>query len=37
MHKPQAWLKRGSVVAVEIEKLGRPINPITEGLAPDAR
>jgi len=36
MHKPPAWLKPGSTVEVEVEKLGRLINPITEGLAPDA-
>ena len=36
MHKPPAWLKPGSMVEVEIEKLGRPINPIAEGSAPDA-
>jgi 2,4-diketo-3-deoxy-L-fuconate hydrolase len=36
MHKPAAWLKPGSVVEVEIEKLGRLINPITEGPVTDA-
>lgn len=36
MHKPPAWLKPGSTVEVEVEKLGRLINPITEGPAPDA-
>ena len=36
MHKPPAWLKAGSIVEVEIDKLGGPINPITEGPAPDA-
>jgi hypothetical protein len=35
MHKPPACLKPGSIVEVEIE-LGGPINPITEGPAPDA-
>ena len=36
MHKPPAWLKPGSTVEVEVEKLGRLINPIAEGPAPDA-
>jgi 2-keto-4-pentenoate hydratase/2-oxohepta-3-ene-1,7-dioic acid hydratase in catechol pathway len=36
MYKPPAWLETGSIVEVEIEKLGRLINPITEGPAPDA-
>jgi 2,4-diketo-3-deoxy-L-fuconate hydrolase len=36
MHKPPAWLKPGSIVEVEIEKLGRLVNPITEGPAADA-
>jgi 2-keto-4-pentenoate hydratase/2-oxohepta-3-ene-1,7-dioic acid hydratase in catechol pathway len=36
MHKPPAWLKPGSIVEVEVENLGRLINPITEGPAPDA-
>jgi 2,4-diketo-3-deoxy-L-fuconate hydrolase len=36
MHKPPAWLKPGSLVEVEVENLGRLINPITEGPAPDA-
>ena len=36
MHKPPAWLNPGSIVEVEIEKVGRLINPITEGPAPDA-
>jgi 2,4-diketo-3-deoxy-L-fuconate hydrolase len=36
MHKPPAWLKPGSIVEVEVEKLGRLTNPITEGPAPDA-
>lgn len=36
MHKPPAWLKPGSIVEVEIDKLGRLVNPITEGSAPDA-
>jgi hypothetical protein len=34
MPKPPAWLKPGSIV--EVEKLGRLPNPITEGPAPDA-
>lgn len=37
MHKPPAWLKPGSLIEVEVEGLGRLINPITEGPAPDAR
>jgi 2-keto-4-pentenoate hydratase/2-oxohepta-3-ene-1,7-dioic acid hydratase in catechol pathway len=36
MHKPPAWLKLGSLVEVEVQNLGRLINPITEGPAPDA-
>jgi 2,4-didehydro-3-deoxy-L-rhamnonate hydrolase len=36
MHKPPAWLKPGSTVEVEVQGLGRLINPITEGPAPDA-
>jgi 2,4-diketo-3-deoxy-L-fuconate hydrolase len=36
MHNPPAWLKPGSIVEVDIEKLGRLTNPITEGLTPDA-
>ncbi|GAC1505397.1 MAG: fumarylacetoacetate hydrolase family protein [Bradyrhizobium sp.] len=36
MHKPPAWLKPGSIVEVEVENLGRLINPITEGPAPNA-
>jgi 2-keto-4-pentenoate hydratase/2-oxohepta-3-ene-1,7-dioic acid hydratase in catechol pathway len=36
MRKPPAWLKPGSIVEVGSEKLGRLINPITEGAAPDA-
>jgi 2,4-diketo-3-deoxy-L-fuconate hydrolase len=36
MHKPPAWLKPGSLVEVEVEGLGRLVNPITEGTAPDA-
>ncbi|MEA2892810.1 MAG: 2,4-didehydro-3-deoxy-L-rhamnonate hydrolase [Bradyrhizobium sp.] len=36
MHKPPAWLELGSIVEVEVEKLGRLVNPITEGPAPDA-
>jgi hypothetical protein len=36
MQKPSAWLEPRSIVEVEIEKLGRLINPVTEGPAPDA-
>ena len=36
MTKPPAWLELGSLVEVEVEKLGRLINPITEGPAHDA-
>jgi 2-keto-4-pentenoate hydratase/2-oxohepta-3-ene-1,7-dioic acid hydratase in catechol pathway len=36
MHKPPAWLKPGSTVEVEVEKLGRLVNPIIEGPAADA-
>ena len=36
MHKPPAWLKPGSQVEVEVENLGRLINPIIEGPAADA-
>ena len=36
MTKPPAWLEPGSIVEVDIEKLGRLVNPITEGPAPDA-
>lgn len=36
LHKPPAWLKPGSTVEVEVQGLGRLINPITEGPAPDA-
>jgi 2-keto-4-pentenoate hydratase/2-oxohepta-3-ene-1,7-dioic acid hydratase in catechol pathway len=36
LHKPPAWLKPGSIVEVEVQGLGRLINPITEGPAPDA-
>ena len=36
MHKPPAWLKPGSIVEVEVENLGRLVNSITEGPAPDA-
>jgi hypothetical protein len=36
MQKPPAWLELGSIVEVEIEKLGRLIIPINEGPAPDA-
>jgi 2,4-diketo-3-deoxy-L-fuconate hydrolase len=37
MQKPPACLEPGSIVEVEIEKLGRLIIPITEGPASDAR
>ena len=36
MHKPPAWLKPGATVTVEVEGLGRLVNPITEGPALDA-
>jgi 2-keto-4-pentenoate hydratase/2-oxohepta-3-ene-1,7-dioic acid hydratase in catechol pathway len=36
MQKPPAWLEPGSIVEVEIEKLGRLTNPITEGPTADA-
>jgi hypothetical protein len=36
MQKPSAWLEPRSIVEVEIKKIGRLINPITEGPAPDA-
>jgi 2,4-diketo-3-deoxy-L-fuconate hydrolase len=36
MHKPPAWLKPGSTLEVEVEKLGRLVNPIIEGPAADA-
>jgi 2,4-didehydro-3-deoxy-L-rhamnonate hydrolase len=36
LHKPPAWLRPGSTVAVHVEGLGRLTNPITEGPAPDA-
>jgi 2-keto-4-pentenoate hydratase/2-oxohepta-3-ene-1,7-dioic acid hydratase in catechol pathway len=36
MHKPPAWLKPGATVEVEVEKLGRLVNPIIEGPAADA-
>jgi 2-keto-4-pentenoate hydratase/2-oxohepta-3-ene-1,7-dioic acid hydratase in catechol pathway len=36
MQQPPAWLEPDSIVEVEVEKLGRLVNPITEGPAPDA-
>lgn len=36
LHKPPAWLKPGSIVSMQVEGLGRLVNPIIEGRAPDA-
>jgi 2-keto-4-pentenoate hydratase/2-oxohepta-3-ene-1,7-dioic acid hydratase in catechol pathway len=36
MHKAPARLELGSIVEVEVEKLGRLTNPITKGPAADA-
>lgn len=34
LHKPPAWLKPGSIVDMQVEGLGRLVNPIIEGPAP---
>ncbi|MEY2592434.1 MAG: hypothetical protein RI972_123 [Pseudomonadota bacterium] len=31
MHKPEAWLRPGSTVTIEVEGLGRLVNPVAEG------
>jgi hypothetical protein len=36
LHKPPAWPKPGSTVEVEVQNLGRLINPMIEGPASDA-